>query len=137
MAVLTKIPLNSEHPYWFDKDENKHCWWPSWEHPFGMVKVDKDGVFSASARSWRSQGSVLPNYFHPYTQEASEELPAPSEDIDFSSLNRVRHIEMRIEDCKRVKELALDEYQKIVQKEDFLIQELRELLEELRGNNES
>lgn len=48
MAVLAKIPLNSEHPYWFDKEENKHCWWPFWEHHFGMVRVDEYGVFHPS-----------------------------------------------------------------------------------------
>lgn len=82
MAVLRKIPLNGEHPYWFCWKEGKHYWWPKWGVSDSTVSVSKDGAFSFSY----GQGGVI---VRPLTQDADDLLPAPPESIDFYKLNQV------------------------------------------------
>jgi hypothetical protein len=75
--ILTKIPLNGEHPYFFSKKENKHYWQPSWwfskEPVPQIIKMVEESVRVSSCDP--EDKRIF--FIHAYTQEASDDLPAP------------------------------------------------------------
>ena len=74
--ILTQIPMNGEHPYFYCHEEKKHYWEPSWF--FTEVQLIRmDGLY-LSIVSCDPENELRVWPIHGCTQEVSEELPAPT-----------------------------------------------------------